>query len=114
MAKGTRLTNAAYDEFKSFLFITAPFFSCVCFGLSLILNDFKYLMGVTSFISLFVGICLSVSTKRYRESDAAYDGHLFVDTSDEATKKFTLELNEDPDDFTKKESIIFKVIPSKE
>lgn len=114
MDKSTRLTNAAYDEFKSFMFIVFPTISSVTFFLSFFAYELVWFMGILSLLSFFLGICLTISTRRYKVNGAAYDGKMIIDTSDEENKKFTLEVDFDLDKIETKEVLTFKIVPSKE
>lgn len=113
MSKNMRLTDNAYDQFKLLNFLVLPAISSIAFCLYFVfdITYTKRAIGAASFISLLLGVFLTVSTKRYRASDAAYDGKIVVTEIDDK-KRFSLELAEDPDDLEKKKFVIFKMVPA--
>lgn len=106
-----RFTNSGYDSLKKLLFINCPATSLFIFVLSCVWDvpRAKYMIGAISVISLVFGVCLTVSTKRYQDSDSAYDGQIVVTEVDDK-KRFSLELAGDPDDLELKKVVVFKMV----
>lgn len=107
-----RLTDPVYNYWKGLVLTKLPAISSFLFVMSYIwdLPSSKVLMGFLAIVSFLLGLCLTISTKRYKTSNAAYDGKMFVVIPEDGPKVFTLELNGDPEELTQKESITFKIL----
>lgn len=107
-----RLSDAGYDDVKRVITLTLPGLASLMFLASYIweLPSAKFVIGLLALISLLGGICISISTKRYLESESFYDGKIVVSFPEDGPKRFSLELDGDPDDLDKKDFVAFKVI----
>lgn len=103
--------DKTYNRIKILVQMILPAISALYFGLASIwgLPDAEKVVGTIAAFTTFLGICLGISSKQYHESDAAYDGSIVVSTPKVGKKRFSLELNGDPDDLEGKEFIRFKV-----
>jgi len=64
--------------------------------------------GTILALDAFLGLLLGLSTSNYKKSDARFDGHIDVEDQEDS-KKFSLNLNSDPEDLEQKDEILFKV-----
>lgn len=110
------LSNTAYQTFKRLVQIWIPATSSLYFGLDGIwdLPATEQILGTLALIATFLGASMTVSSRHYESSGAAYDGEIVVTESPEGSKMFSLELDGDPNDIPDKRAVRFKVadIPS--
>lgn len=108
-----RLTNKAYDNGKYIVFLTLPLYSSLLFISSYIWDIplLKLLMGIISLMSLVIGFILTISSNRYKRNGPKYDGQMVITQPEEGKKRFTLELNDDPEDLYKRDLVTFKIVP---
>lgn len=99
-----------YDFLKFLALIVLPAAGALYFGLAQIwgLPKAEEVVGTVTVVDTFLGVILKISSTRYNNSDAKYDGNIQVQDSGEK-KTFTLQLNGDPDELDQKDSVIFKV-----
>ncbi len=75
-AANTLLSNRAYDKLKWVAQILLPALGAFYFGLAQLLG-LPYgleVVGVLALLDTFLGTILGISTKQYKNSDAAFDG----------------------------------------
>jgi len=65
------------------------------------------ILGTISLFTLFLGLLLEASSKRYHDA-LAHEGQLVI-RQDDGKKVFLLELNIDPDDLEHMRSVTFKI-----
>lgn len=107
-----RLSDIGYDDIKRLVILTFPSIASLMFLASYIweLPAARFVIGLCSLLSLLCGILLTVSTRRYLASEDLFDGKMVVSFPEDGPKRFSLELDGDPDDLDKKEFVTFKVI----
>ncbi len=104
------LTDTSYNLGKRLVQVILPMFASLYFVFEL--PSAEQVVGVTVVIITFLGVYLSISSERYKESGAAYDGTLVINTNEDGRKLFSLELDKDPDEIEQKGSISFKLSSS--
>jgi len=100
------LSNKAYDRLKWIAQYFVPALATLWLALGKIWN-FPYTVeiGATlSAIDIFLGAVLGISSNNYEG-----DGKLVINTSDPDKDIYSLELNSNPMDLDKKDSVTFKV-----
>lgn len=104
------LTDKQYNILKWIVGIVIPAVGTLYFGVAKIWNlpAGEQVLGTLIVSQAFLGALLGISTKRYKDSDARYDGTLT--TTETPTKKIvSVETNIHPDDLAKKDEVILKV-----
>lgn len=99
-----------YDVLKYIAQIVLPAVATLYFALSEIWG-FPYgaeVVGTITAFDTFLGVLLGLSTKAYLKSGSQYDGTMDV-VDDGESKLFTLNLDSDPYDIDKKDSVVFKI-----
>jgi hypothetical protein len=106
-----RLTDTAYNVGKKLVWVFIPGLSSLYFGLAPILDlpSSEKVMGTLAVIATFLGVCLTISSRQYEASGAAYDGQLVVIIPEDGPKIFSLQLDGDPEELEQKDSVTFKV-----
>lgn len=109
-------SQRAYNFTKKAAQIYIPAAGSLYFGLNAIwgLPAPEEVIGTLTVVDTFLGACLGVSTKNYNASGAAYDGDAVVMVDASGKKTYSLELNGDPADLDKKDSVSFKVVSASE
>lgn len=100
------LSNKAYDRLKWIAQYFVPALATLWLALGKIWN-FPYTVEVgatLSAIDIFLGAVLGISSNNYEG-----DGKLVINTSDPDKDVYSLELNSNPMDLDKKDSVTFKV-----
>lgn len=107
------LNSVWYDRLKFLAMIVLPAVGSLYFGLAQIwhLPKAEEVVGTVTVLDTFLGIILGISTNRYYNSDVRYDGVIQIEQVPGGPKKFSMELNSDPNDLENKEAVIFKVHP---
>lgn len=105
------MSNATYDFLKWVAQIVLPAVGALYFSLSEIwhLPYATEFVGTITVIDVFLGVVLGLSSSRYVNSEAAFDGELVVDTSSLEKDKYTLKFNGAIDDIANKDKITFRV-----
>lgn len=108
------LSSRAYDIIKWLAMIGLPAVGSLYFALAQIwgLPNAEKVVGTIVVIDTFLGALLSLSARSYNASDAKYDGSINVEQVAEGVKRFSLELNGDPNDLDSQTQVVFKINPS--
>lgn len=104
------LSDRQYEFLKFLTQIVVPAFGALYFSLAQIwgLPKAEEVVGTLVVLDTFLGAILGLSSANYKASDKRFDGHIDVEEGEDA-KKFSLNLNSDPDDLEHKEEVTFKV-----
>ena len=107
------LSSKTYDRLKQLAQIGLPALGTLYFALSQIwgLPNGDKVVGTIVAIDAFLGIVLGYSSKSYNKSQSKYDGTIEVEQTNEGLKRFSLNLNGDPNDLDSQEEVKFKVTP---
>lgn len=105
------LNNFAYDIFKFLTELWLPLIAVLYFMADIIwgMPNTKNVLGILVCIILLYGILLSISAKRYYDSNSIYDGQMVVSTDATGKKTISLELNKEPIDLATAKVVSFKV-----
>lgn len=104
------LTDRQYTILKWVVGIVIPAIGTLYFGVAKIWNlpAGEQILGTLIVTQAFLGALLGISTKRYMDSDARFDGTLT--TTETPTKKIvSVETNLHPNELAKKDEVILKV-----
>lgn len=106
------LSDKLYDGLKQVAQVILPGLGALYFGLAQIwgLPYAEEVVGTLAVVDVFLGLLLSLSTKRYNESDAKYDGALVVDSEDPAKDVYSFEIGGDLDKLRDKQTLTIKVV----
>lgn len=115
------LSDLSYRIGKKLVQVVVPAFSTLYFSLSGIwgLPATTQVVGTLAAVATFGGVCLGLSSKTYDQSGAAlekldkslnHDGDLVIETKEDGHKLMTLDLDNAPEGYEKKGTIIFKVV----
>jgi imidazoleglycerol phosphate synthase glutamine amidotransferase subunit HisH len=105
------LTNSQYDLLKNIVELVLPAAGTLYFTLATIWHfpNGENVVGSIAAVNIFLGVCLGVSSKLYKESEARFDGDLILTGTEDESQFLTVELNPGSADLTGKEEVIFKV-----
>jgi imidazoleglycerol phosphate synthase glutamine amidotransferase subunit HisH len=106
------LNNQQYDLLKNVVELVLPAAGALYFSLAVIWDfpNGENVVGSIAALNVFLGVCLGVSSKLYRESEARFDGDLVVTPQGDEEFPFLLvELNPESRDLLGKDEVIFKV-----
>jgi len=100
-----------YNKLKFVALILLPALSTLYFMLAAALGlpYVEQVLGTIAAIDTFLGAILGLSTKAYNASDAKFAGDLVIRPGEEGKTNYTLALNNNPEEFSSKKEIIFKV-----
>lgn len=104
------LTDQQYTILKWVVGIVIPAVGTLYFGVAKIWNlpAGEQVLGTLIVTQAFLGTLLGISTKRYKDSDARFDGTL--STTETPTKKIvSVETNLHPDELAQKDEVLLKV-----
>jgi len=104
------LTDKQYTVLKWIVGIVIPAIGTLYFAVAKIwsLPAGEQVLGTLIAIQAFLGAVLGVSTKKYNDSDAKYDGKIVKTETDEKTTA-TLEFKDHPQEALKKSEVLMKV-----
>ncbi len=107
------LTDTTYNIGNKLVRVIIPGLSSLYFGFASVvdLRVSEQVIGMLAVIATLLGVCLTISSRQYKVSGAAYDGQIVVSVPDDGPKLFSLQLDEDPEELEKKNSVTFKVFP---
>ncbi len=105
------LSNESYDATKNLVQRGLPTLAVLYFIASKIVDlpSPINVLGIIASLMLLLGTVIGLSSIRYNESNAAYDGRLLVREDNGGVAGFTLELDGDPELLADKAVISFKV-----
>jgi Putative phage holin Dp-1 len=105
------LSENLYNRLKFFSLIVLPALTTLYFTLGTMWEwgNVQQIMGTMVALNTFLGVILGISTKRYNDSDAKYDGNIVITESESGGKLYSLEVNGDPSEIDLKKTVIFKV-----
>jgi hypothetical protein len=100
-----------YDRLKFTAQIFLPALGSLYFALSGIWGwgSAEQVLGTILAIDTFLGALLGLSTVAYNKSDEKYQGAMHVYARDDGSKRYSLNLNGDPEDLEDQDEITFKV-----
>lgn len=106
-----QLSDKAYNILKWLVQLVLPAVATLYFTLAAIwgLPGGESVVGTIAAITTFLGVTLGISTKKYYESDAPFDGSIIVQEVEPGQKMFTLELDGDPNEIEHRKHVSFKV-----
>lgn len=107
--KKPMLGDRSYETLKKSATLVLPAIGTLYFTLAQIwqLPKAEEVVGSIAAINTFVGVLVSISTKSYNKL-GKYSGEIKIE--DEGNKKkFSLELDGDPEDLEKKQEVTFKI-----
>lgn len=87
-------TNKTYDVLKWVALVFLPAAGILYFGLAEIwgLPRAAEVMASTAALNTFLGALLGISNRRYKNSDARFDGSLVVDTRDPEIDRMSFDM----------------------
>lgn len=105
------LTDTAYNFLKWLALVFLPASSTFYFVMAGIWNfpNPEQVVGTIAALCTFLGIVLGLSTKTYNNSSTKYDGSVLLNTKEDGTKVYTLEVNGNLDDIGSKDQLVFKM-----
>lgn len=109
------LSNRLYDALKWVAQILLPAAGTFYFTLGELwhLPNVAQTVGTITAFDVFLGVLLSVATKKYNQSDAKYDGTIEVSETEDGIKQAALVLHnyENPADVVNQQEALFKINP---
>jgi hypothetical protein len=104
------LNSRVYDALKYLAQIVLPGAGTAYFALAGLWNlpNANQVVGTLVIIDTFLGALLNLSSKAYESSGAKYAGSINVEETD-ATKSYSLSLDDHPDVLDGKDEVTFKV-----
>lgn len=105
------LSDAFYRFSKKLVQIILPALSSLYFGLDSIwdLPAEDKVVGTLAVLATFLGVSLGISTRQYESSGVGYGGSIVITKPEDGKKNFVLEIDGDPHEIEKHDSITFKV-----
>jgi hypothetical protein len=106
-------TGKLYDVLKYLAQVVFPALGTAYFALAQIwgLPAAQEVVGTIIVVDTFLGVVLQISSTKYNNSDAKYDGTVGV-TETEEKLNYVLNLNDDPVALKDKDEIRLKIAPS--
>lgn len=104
------MSDKMYNAAKRLVQIILPAISALYFGLAQIWGfpDPEKVVGTIAVFTTFLGVSLGISHRTYEAMGGGNVGTVVI-TEDEDRKLFSLELDGDPDDIQKMQTVSFKV-----
>lgn len=104
------ITGKTYDALKYIALVVLPALGTLYFTLSGLwgLPSAEEVVGTIVAVDAFLGVVLQLSSSAYAKSDARFDGAINVEEDDQL-KRFSLELNGDPNEIDSKDQVVFKI-----
>jgi hypothetical protein len=108
----SQLSNSTYDALKNLVILWLPGAGALYFSLSQVWEfpSVEQVVGVIALITVFFGTILRISSTRYANSDAPYNGQMVVTENVDGRKIFSLELTDSPEALEEKNSVAFRVV----
>lgn len=105
------LSDKAYDNLKWLALIGLPALGTFYFALSQIwgLPYGEQVVGTIVAVDTLLGALLNLARKSYLGSEAQYDGTIDVEQVEGGAKRFTLNLNGDPETLDTQNQVVFKI-----
>ena len=103
------ITGKPYEYLKFLAQVLLPALGALYFGLAGIwgLPSAEEVVGTIVVVDTFLGVLLQVSSTVYNKNEVATGDLKVVETPE--GQKFTLELDESPEDLAEKDKVVFKV-----
>lgn len=104
-------TDGFYSFGKKFVQVYLPAIATLYFGLGNIWGfpAIEQVVGSCAVVATFTGVVLGISSSNFDKTEAGYDGNVVVTKTKEGKKLYSLELNGDPENLDKKDSLKFKM-----
>lgn len=108
------ISSPAYDQLKKIVQLGLPAAGTLYFTLSTIwgLPYGEQVVGTIAAVNTFLGGLLSYSSKTYNQSAAKYNGEINIVQTEDGVKRYSLELNADPETLDGHSEVTFKVNPA--
>lgn len=105
------LSSKTYDILKWVAQIGLPALGSFYFALAQIWNlpNAEKVVGTIVVVDTLIGALLSFSAKSYAASEAKYDGSIDIEQVADGPKRFTLNLNGDPETLDTQNQVVFKI-----
>ncbi len=105
------LSNSAYDKLKYVTQIGLPALGSLYFGLSTIWGfpAAEEVVGSIALVTTFLGVLLGISSKNYNAAEVV-GGQIKITPEANGKKRFSLEINGDPNDLRHNQKISFTVV----
>ena len=106
------LGHKAYETIKWTTQIVLPATGSLYFGLSQTWGfpNGEEAVGTITLVVTFLGVILGLSNHGYKRSDARFDGDIDITETEDATK-YSLNLNEPPENLSTRSEVTFKITP---
>ena len=105
------LSDSTYDSMKNAAQLGIPALGTFYFTLSQIwgLPYGEEVVGTLAALNTLLGVILRYSSKSYARSEAKFDGTIDVEQVEGGPKRFTLNLNGDPETLDSQSQVVFKI-----
>ena len=105
------LSDKAYDQLKWLALIGLPALGTFYFAMAQIwgLPYGEQVVGTIVAIDTLLGALLNLARKSYLSGESQYDGSIDVEEVLDGTKRFTLNLNGDPETLDTQDQVVFKI-----
>lgn len=106
----TLFSNNVYDKLKFLAQVLLPALGTLYFGVAGIwgLPHAQDVVGTIVVVDTFLGIVLGLSTQQYKNDDSRFDGHISVE-SDEEAGETRMNVSLDPAAIAGKDEVLVKV-----
>ena len=110
------MNKKIYDILKWITLYFLPAFGTLWFTISQLwgLSYAEEILGTCTALTIFLSVLLKISKTSYIKSGAGLDGQMIIDTTDENKDVYRLEVNNDFDTLSTKDTIVFKVVKNKD
>lgn len=107
------LSPNVYDKLKFTVIVLLPAISTLYFALGGIwgLPAVEKVVGTIAAITVALGTLVAASSKRYKNSDARFDGVIVPVADGGGLRSASMELSGDPEQLLNKSEVSFKVAP---
>lgn len=110
------LSDSVYDKLKKMTQVGFPALGSLYFGLAQIwdLPAGEEVVGSIALVTTFFGVVLGVSSKNYNAANNSTDGEILIMHPEPGKKRYSLDLDGNPDDISHGDVIKFKVVDQDE
>ena len=104
------LSNSVYDKLKKTTQLVLPALATLYSGLAIIWNfpAGEEVVGSIALLNTFFGVVLGASSKNYVDNQK--DGDIVITRTAEGKKRFSLELDGDPEELGHKQKLVFRAV----
>lgn len=105
------MSDRMYNGAKKLVQVYLPALSALYFGLASVwgLPAPDKVVGSIAVLCTFIGVCIGISNSTYKAMDGGKVGTIVITEEEDGPKKFSLEVDGDPEDMESKSTVTFRI-----